>query len=148
MGSHSDRAAQLFREGYNCSQAVLCAFCDVTGLTMEQSQKLASAFGGGIGRLREICGAASAMVMVLGMKYGYTDMNDLSVKKDLYTMVQTLMRDFEQRMGSYQCRILLGGNVSDSPVPSPRTEEFYQTRPCQQIITRAAEMLDEFLATH
>ena len=90
MSAHSDLARKLFKKGYNCSQSVFAAFCDETGLDMETALKIASSFGGGMGRLREVCGAVTGMFMVVGMKYGYTDpsskfkiwQNNLKMKTD------------------------------------------------------------------
>ena len=146
MSEHSDKAAALFRSGYNCSQSVLGAFSDRIPIPFETAVKLASPFGGGIGRLRETCGAATGMLMVLGLTEGYSDTSDLSLKADHYRLVQQLMKAFEKELGSFNCRELLGGIVSTSPVPAPRTPDFYLTRPCERIIRKAAEILDEHFA--
>ena len=145
MTNHAELAMNLFREGYNCSQAVVCAFQDITGLPDDISKMVSSSFGGGMGRMREICGAASAMLIVIGMVKGYTDMKDIDAKADLYSLVQKALRDFEIRLGSYRCSILLGKKGPDSPIPTPRTPDFYLTRPCERIIGTAAEIIDELI---
>ena len=89
-------AAELFLEGYNCAQAVCIAFCDLTGFTKEQAAKMASAFGGGMGRMREVCGAVSGMYMVLSQLYGYDKPDDVA-KKALYTDVQALAAQFREQ---------------------------------------------------
>ena len=90
MSKHSDYAKELFKRGYNCSQSVLVAFCDETGLDIEDALKISSSFGGGMGRLREVCGAVSGMFMVVGMKYGYTDPTDKQKKSEHYNIIQSL----------------------------------------------------------
>lgn len=143
MTNYSEKAKALFRQGYNCSQALLGAFCEEVGLDFEKALMLASPFGGGIARLRGTCGALIAMVMIIGLKNGYTDTSDINIKAQHYAQVQSAVREFNQRTGSTQCRDLLGGDVSDSPIPTPRTEEFYASRPCERIIGTAAEILEE-----
>ena len=143
---HSMRAAELFVNGYNCAQAVAAAFSDVTGLTPEGSAKMVSAFGGGMGRMREVCGAVSGMFFVLSFLYGY-DKPDPSAQKDLYTTVQTLAEKFRQQAGSIICRDLLKNPPAD-PSPTPRTAEFYKQRPCTRAVILAAQILDDYIAVH
>ena len=145
---HSARAAELFCKGYNCAQAVTVAFCDVTGLSEEFSARLASSFGGGMGRMREVCGAVSGMLMVLGALYGYDDPGEKDrAKKAHYAMVQELAGKFRERNGSIICREILKNPPSD-PSPTPRTAEFYKNRPCARLVVCAAELLDEYIASH
>ena len=145
---HGMKAAELFLSGSNCAQAVAVAFCDVTGLTPEFSAKMASAFGGGMGRLREVCGAVSGMLMVAGLLYGYDDPGEEDVnKKAHYQLVQTLAEKFREQAGSIICREILNNPPSD-PNPTPRTEEFYKKRPCARMVILAAEILDEYIAEH
>ncbi len=147
MSKHSDQAVSLFREGYNCSQSVLGAFCDETGLSFELSMKLASSFGGGMGRLREVCGAVSGMFLVIGAKYGYTSPKDAADKAAHYQLVQSLAKEFESENGSIICRELLGlpAQQADDPTPAARTEDYYRKRPCAQMVACAAEILDRYL---
>ena len=142
---HSMKAAELFLEGYNCAQAVAVAFCDVTGLDAEFTAKLASPFGGGMGRLREVCGAVSGMLMVLGHLYGYDSSADDAKKKEVYAQVQELAKEFQRQNGSIICREILKNPPTD-PNPSPRTAEFYAQRPCARMVMVAAQLMDDFIA--
>ena len=142
--THSEKAAELFLQGYNCAQAVAVAFCDVTGLDERFTAKTISAFGGGMGRLREVCGAVSGMFMVLSYLYGYDDPNASAEKKQLYTRVQELAGKFREINGSIICRELLNNPPSD-PNPSPRTAQYYAQRPCVRMVMTAADLLDEFI---
>ena len=102
--NHAKKAFDLFKSGYNCAQAVAVSFCDLTGLTEKQAARFASSFGGGMGRLREVCGAVSGMFMVLGILYGYDDPKDDAPKKRLYTDIQALADRFKAEAGSIICR--------------------------------------------
>ena len=144
---HGTKAAELFLGGYNCAQAMAVAFCDVTGLEPDFAARMASSFGGGMGRMREVCGAVSGMYMVLGLLYGYETPGDDVSKKRLYTDVQALAAQFRERTGSIICREILKNPPSD-PNPTPRTAEFYRQRPCARMVMAAAELLDGFLAEH
>ena len=141
---HGIKAAELFLGGYNCAQAVAVAFCDLTGLEEKQAAKMASAFGGGMGRLREVCGAVSGMLLVLGILDGYDDPTDDAAKKALYSRVQELAREFREENGSIICRELLDNPPAD-PNPTPRTADFYTQRPCARMVLTAARILDEYL---
>jgi C_GCAxxG_C_C family probable redox protein len=140
---HSVYAAELFCKGYNCAQAIAVAFSDVTGLTPEYSAKMASSFGGGIGRLREVCGAVSGMVLVAGILYGY-DAPDQTAQMEHYARVQELAEKFRETAGSIVCLEILQNPPSD-PKPTPRTEEFYKQRPCVRLVILAAQILDEYI---
>ena len=141
---HGIKAAELFLGGYNCAQAVAVAFCDLTGLEEKQAAKMASAFGGGMGRLREVCGAVSGMLLVLGILDGYDDPTNDAAKKALYSRVQALAREFREENGSIICRELLDNPPAD-PNPTPRTADFYTQRPCARMVLTAARILDEYL---
>ena len=141
------KAAELFLSGYNCAQAVAVAFCEELGLTESQAAKMVSAFGGGMGRMREVCGAVSGMLLVLGILDGYDDPTDDAAKKALYSRVQALAREFREENGSIICRELLDNPPSD-PNPSPRTAEYYAQRPCARMVREAAELMDAFIAAH
>ena len=147
MSDRGARAKALFYEGYNCSQAVLCAFEDVTGLDRETAAKIASSFGGGMGRLREVCGAVSGALLALGIVCGYADPTDPEAKKEHYRLVQEFARRFREKNGSIVCRELLSGlGVSEGGAPEARTEEFYQKRPCPELIADAAHIAGILLA--
>ena len=144
---HGLKAAELFLSGYNCAQAVAAAFGDVTGLTERQAAKMASAFGGGMGRMREVCGAVSGMLMVLSYLYGYDTPGDDISKRRLYGQVQALAAAFREENGSIICREILKNPPSD-PNPTPRTAEFYAKRPCAKMVMTAARLLDGFMEEH
>ena len=145
--NHAEKAFELFKSGYNCAQAVAVAFCDLTGLTETQAARIASSFGGGMGRMREVCGAVSGMFMVLGLLYGYDDPKADTEKKQLYTDVQALAEEFKKDAGSIICRDILKNPPAD-PNPSPRTAEYYALRPCERMVFNAARLMDAFIAAH
>lgn len=144
--NNPESAVKLFREGYNCSQAVLGTYCEKLGLDLETALKLASSFGGGIGRLREVCGAASSMFMIAGLKFGYIDPRDSKLKEQHYELVQKLAHRFQEENGSIICRELLGLNIHhDKPKPEARTSDYYKKRPCVEMVRSAAEIIDEVM---
>ena len=145
---HADRAAKLFSEGMNCAQAVFVAFSDVTGFDEELSARLASSFGGGMGRMREVCGAVSAMFMVAGIKYGYNPAAGADDKEKAahYKRIQSLAEEFRKEHETIICRDLLKGlSVTKDPQPEKRTEQYYKVRPCVRFVATAAEILDRLL---
>ena len=145
---HSYQAAELFLNGSNCAQAIVVAFCDVTGMEPTLAAKVSSSFGGGMGRMREVCGAVSGMLTVAGLLYGYADPgeNDCN-KKAHYQLVQHLAGQFREEIGSIICREILKNPPSD-PNPTPRTAEFYKTRPCARMVMTAARILDRYIEEH
>ena len=144
---YGERARALFLEGYNCAQAVVCAFAEETGLSLELSAKAASSFGGGMGRLREVCGAVSGALLVLGVLRGYSDPSDSSAKPAHYRLVQAFAGRFKEKHGSIVCRELLKGvPVTPGLLPEPRTPEFYKKRPCPELIRDAAVLTAELLS--
>ena len=145
--NHVERAVELFVEGYNCAQAVAAAFGDLTGLDEKTAARMASCFGGGMGRMREVCGAVSGMLLVAGMLYGYDDPKATKEKRDLYAQVQAMAGQFREELGSIVCRDLLKNPPSD-PNPTPRTEQFYKDRPCARMVATAARIMDEFIGSH
>lgn len=143
---HGDRAKQLFLEGYNCSQAVLGAFCTECNLDFETAMKMASSFGGGMGRLREVCGAVSGMFMVLGLLYGYSDPKGQKEKTEHYERIQELAHKFKEENGSIVCRELLGlSEMKSDPKPEVRSAEYYKKRPCPEMVKMAADMMEEYI---
>ena len=144
---HAEKAVELFSSGYNCAQAVVVAFCDETGMDVDFAAKFSASFGGGMGRMREVCGAVSGMFMVLGALYGYDNSDADSKKKELYQQVQALAEQFRQENGSIICREILKNPPSD-PNPSPRTAEYYAKRPCCRMVMTAAKLMDDFIAEH
>ena len=144
--SRADKAEELFRRGYNCSQSVFAAFADVVGMTEEEAAKLASPFGAGFGKLREVCGAVSGMTMVMGKVKGYSDPGDYEGKKALYAMIQKMCAEFEEKQGTLICRELLGlKKGEDIGEPAVRTEEYYRSRPCIGACRTAAEITEKVL---
>ena len=141
------KAAELFLNGYNCAQAVAVAFSDLTGLDEQLSARLASSFGGGMGRMREVCGAVSGMLMVLGLLYGYDTPGDDTSKKAQYQTIQALSAQFREQTGSIICREILKNPPSD-PAPSPRTAEYYASRPCARMVYTAANILEAYIKDH
>lgn len=141
-----EAAMANFMKGYNCSQSIVLAFADMLDIDEKSLLKMSSSFGGGMGRLREVCGSVSGMFMVAGLLYGYDGPETGQVKADHYARIQELAHRFEEQHGSIVCRELLGLNVRhDVPVPEARTTEYYKKRPCPEIIGDAAEILDQFI---
>lgn len=138
-------AMQNFKEGYNCAQAVLLAYADLIDIDKESLAKIASSFGGGMGRLREVCGAVSGMFMVEGLLHGYSDPSAKDEKMAHYANLQALAAKFKEQNGSIVCRELLGGVQSTNPKPDERTPEYYKKRPCVELVGMAAEILEEYL---
>lgn len=146
MGEKAQKAKDLFEQGYNCSQAVFGAFAEDLGIDFDVALKLSSSFGGGMGRMREVCGAVSGMLMVAGIKYGYTSPSDDISKADHYRLVQELANKFKEKNGSIICRELLNLRVkTDSPEPSQRTTEYYKTRSCADFVYDAAEIIENYM---
>jgi C_GCAxxG_C_C family probable redox protein len=150
--NHAEKAKSLFESGYNCCQAVLCAYADELGLDEKTAIKIASSFGGGMGRMREVCGAVSGMFMVSGLRDGYTNIdgeNSHEEKMAHYERIQELARKFINENGSIICRELLGLAPKKSsldmvnPEPEKRTEEYYKKRPCAELVAMAASFLEK-----
>ena len=141
------RGASLFMEGYNCAQAVIMAFSDMIGIDEASCAKLGSSFGGGMGRMREVCGAVSGMLMVAGILYGYDGPEEGQIKKEHYSRVQELAENFRKEAGSIICREILKNPPSD-PSPSPRTQEYYAQRPCAHMVVLAIRGMEQYIAEH
>lgn len=140
-------AERLFREGYNCSQSVFAAYSDLYGIDQETALKLSASFGGGLGRMREICGAVSGMSMIAGLETGSAAKMDDAGKRYNYEVVQMLAQEFQKRSGSMICRELLhlGAEKGLDAIPQNRTEEYYNSRPCEQLVKDAAEIIERVL---
>lgn len=144
--SRAEKAKDFFLEGYNCSQAVILAFCDVVDIDKDILLSMASPFGGGIARLREVCGAFSSAIMILGYKFGYNTPEKGEKKIEYYKLIRDFSRRVEDANGSFVCRRLLGlGDGPSDPVPEERTKEYYDKRPCGDIIKTTAQILDDFI---
>ena len=150
--NHAEKAKSLFESGYNCCQAVLCAYADELGLDEKTAIKIASSFGGGMGRMREVCGAVSGMFMVSGLRDGYTNIDGENAHQEKmahYERIQELARKFINENGSIICRELLGLDPKKSsldlgnPEPEKRSEEYYKKRPCAELVAMAASFLEK-----
>lgn len=141
------RARELFMSGYNCSQSVFMAMADLYGISGQQAARLSASFGGGVGRLREMCGACSAMALLEGLQSGATDAADAGGKQANYRNVQALVHRFAEQNGSYICRELLQlrKDAPTPPVPDERTAEYYRQRPCLMMVESATRIYCERL---
>ena len=141
-----EKAMANFKKGYNCSQSIILAYQDMIPIDKSILSKMASSFGGGMGRLREVCGSVSGMFLIAGVLYGYDEPETGQVKAEHYARIQELARRFEEKHGSIICREMLGLSVKhDVPVPEARTSEYYKKRPCAEIIGDAAEILEQYI---
>ena len=148
-----ERAKELFKQGFNCSQAVCAACADLYGMDEEMALRVAASFGGGIGRMRQTCGAACGMFILAGLENGSAIPGDAEGKKNNYALVQDLAAKFKDENGSLICAELLSGtrnqepgartNKWDDPTPAPRTEEYYKKRPCVEMVASAVRIFLE-----
>ncbi|MBP3360996.1 MAG: C_GCAxxG_C_C family protein [Clostridia bacterium] len=146
MSEKAEEARRLFMEGYNCTQAVVGAFAGELGIDFETAMRFSSSFGGGMGRLREVCGAVSGMFMVAGLKFGYSSPDAFLEKSEHYKRIQELAEKFSDKNGSIVCRDILKLRThKDTPNPEPRTKEYYKNRPCAEIVAGAAAIIDEYI---
>ena len=144
----AERAKALFNEGYNCAQSVALAYADITPLDEQMVATITASFGGGLGRLREVCGAVSGMAFVASFISPCPTATDATAKKQNYALVQEFAEKFRQQNGNIVCRSLLGlDRPKDDPTPSPRTEEYYKKRPCAEYVYDAALIVGEYLAS-
>lgn len=144
--SRADRAEELFRMGYNCCQSVFGSFNDITGLEIDEAMKIASPFGAGFGKLREVCGAVTGMCMVAGYVKGYNDPKSMDEKKRVYKLIQDMCSDFKKQQGSYICKDLLNlKEGEDLPEPAVRDENYYKSRPCVGACRTAVEIVEKHL---
>ncbi len=143
--NYQEKAEYLFCEGYNCAQAVFLTFAEELGMDKETALKLSSSFGGGMGGLREVCGAVSGMFMVAGLVKGYTGKKVPEEKKEHYERLQKMAEAFKTENGSIICRELLGLAKGETPLPQERTKEYYQKRPCGELCGIAARIVAEEL---
>ena len=145
MSKKTEKAKELFKQGYNCSQAVLGVFCEELGLDFDTAMKIASSFGGGMGRMREVCGTVSGMFMAAGLAFASSS-DSASEKGEHYKRIQELAKRFKDKNGSIICRELLQGiESSNTPTPSERTESYYKKRPCIELVGDSVEIFEEFL---
>lgn len=146
MESRVESAVQRFETGYNCAQAVFATYADLFGMSEEDALKLASPMGAGVGRMREMCGAVSAMALLEGLKEGNTDPADKQAQGRTYETVRTMCDSFAEINGSMICRELLGISAREkSAVPSERTKQYYGSRPCAKYVRCAAQLVEKHL---
>ena len=147
--SRKELARELFLKGYNCSQAVFCAFADDYGIPFEMALKLSSSFGGGIGRMRETCGAFCGAAMVLGLETGQTDASDAMEKQHNYHTIQEAAERFRKRVGSLKCSELLQlrKDAKVSAKPDERTAEYYAHRPCLRMVDTAVDIVEDLISS-
>ena len=146
MSERVEKAVALFKSGCNCSQAVVTAYCDLFGLDEKTAMRASCGLGGGLGRLREVCGAVSGMALLAGLKFGSEEPSDAAGKKRTYEAVQQMSRAFQERHGHIVCRQLLGlEKPENDPAPSARTAAYYQKRPCAEYVADAAAIVERLL---
>ncbi|MEG0570650.1 MAG: C-GCAxxG-C-C family protein [Oscillospiraceae bacterium] len=143
--SRKDEAKALFLQGYNCSQSVLLAFADDIGVDKETASLLALGLGGGVGRMREVCGTILGASMVLGVVIARKNPKDIEAKKEVYAAVQKLSEQFKEQNGSIICRELLGTLADSGATPSVRNAEYYKKRPCSDLVKCTAELLEKMI---
>ncbi|QNM06125.1 C-GCAxxG-C-C family protein [Qiania dongpingensis] len=145
--SRAERAAEFFGQGYNCCQSVFLAFCDKYGIEQETALRLSCSFGGGMGRMRQVCGAVSGMALVCGLETGNTDCRNQQAKTENYETMRRLAEAFRRENGSIVCGELLGltdaEKKAETSAPSYRTAEYYKKRPCKELVRCAAEILEK-----
>ncbi len=147
MSQRSDKAVELFKSGYNCSQAVFAAYADIFGMDSETALRVSAGLGGGVGRSREVCGTVTGATMIIGMKYGATDGDDAEGKKLCYEKVQQYIAEFKKINPSIVCRELLGLSQGENtqPTPDARTQQYYKKRPCVQLVEDSAKALEKVI---
>ncbi|WP_274949987.1 C-GCAxxG-C-C family protein [Bacteroides cutis] len=146
MEDRIEKAVELFKSGFNCSQSVVAAFADMYGFSEEQALRMSASFGGGIGRMRQTCGAACGMFLLAGLEKGAIDGKDREGKAANYALVQELAEEFKKRNGSMICAELLGLKKPEgSSIPEARTEQYYSKRPCIKMVEEAARIWVEYL---
>lgn len=146
------RAVDNFMQGYGCCQSVVAAFADLYNLDDTMAKRIAAGFGGGVGRMRMMCGAVSGIVILTGLDCGQTDGDDRKGKSMCYKVVQELLDEFKVQNGSVVCAELLGlkghEKAQSSYVASPRTAEYYKARPCAAKVESAARIFAEYLMNY
>jgi C_GCAxxG_C_C family probable redox protein len=139
-------ARNFFTAGYNCAQAVALAYADIIDLDEQSIAKLTASFGGGMSRLREVCGAVSGMAFVAGALIPADNPQNTTAKRENYALMQSFAAAFAKENGSIICRELLGlTQAKDEPTPSARTEEYYRKRPCVEYVAAAARIIGEYI---
>lgn len=139
-------AEDLFSQGFACSQSVFAAFSDMFGIDRDTALKISAGLGGGVGRMREVCGVVTSASMVLGLTYGATDGTDRESKANTYAKVREFADKLREKEGTIICRELLGlDKAEESHIPRERTKQYYAERPCKRLTAEAAEILCDML---
>ena len=147
--SKGKKALELFNNGYNCSQAIVLAFKDELNIDETTLKAMSSSFGGGISRLREVCGCISSMALILGAIYGNYDINSVEAKGNHYKLVQNVALKFKEKFNSINCAELLNKQKGiESPIPSVRNNEYYKQRPCGKYIEFMADLIEKEIASN
>ena len=146
--TYAERAVTYFLAGYNCAQATFLPFAEDLGLEADFALRLTSSFGGGMGRLREVCGALSGIFLAAGLLYGYAAPGDDQAKAAHYARIQALAGAFRRENGAILCRELLGRQGAEAPAPEKRTAAYYAQRPCARLVGSAAAILERYMAEH
>lgn len=143
------RAVENFMQGYGCCQSVVAAFSDLYGLDETMAKRIGAGFGGGVGRMRMMCGAVSGIVILVGLDCGQTEGDDREGKSACYKVVQELLAKSKEQNGSLICAEILGlkghEKAQSNYIASPRTAEYYKTRPCAAKVESAARIFAEYL---
>ncbi|MBQ5592501.1 MAG: C_GCAxxG_C_C family protein [Clostridia bacterium] len=147
MSERTQRAVELFKSGFNCSQSVFAAFAGEFGMDEETALRVSAGLGGGVGRAREVCGAVSGAAMLVGFKHGAVSGDDAEAKQKCYEVVQQIIAEFKKNNPSIVCRELLalGEGENTNPAPEARTESYYKKRPCVQLVEDAARAVEKVL---
>lgn len=143
----SEIAVEYFLSGYNCAQAVAAAMCEDFGISKNDCLRISEGFGGGMGRMRSVCGAVSGMFMLAGLKHSKSTPGDLVTRKQIYQLVQDMAGEFKEKAGSIICAELLGDAMPSDKgtTPTPRDEKFFKKRPCSECVRLAAEIAEKYL---
>lgn len=146
MSERSEKAVALFKSGASCAQAVVAAYADLFGLDQEMAMRVAGGLGGGVGRMREVCGVVLGMAILAGLKAGNRTPEDQEGKKAAYELVQKMAKIYKEEYGSIVCKQLLGLEKPEgSPVPEARTPTYYKKRPCAEMVGFGARIVDRVL---
>lgn len=146
LESRVEKSVELFKSGFNCSQSVFGAFADLYDIDKDVALRISSSFGGGIGRMRQTCGAACGMFLLAGLEKGTSDGSNSKAKAENYSFVQSLAEEFKKRNGSLICAELLGLKKPEgTPVPAERNAEYYKKRPCVEMVREAAKIYAQYL---
>lgn len=147
MSQRTDKAVELFKSGFNCSQSVFAAYSDLFGMDEKTALMVSAGLGGGVGRSREVCGAVCGAAMLAGLKYGATEPGDAQSKQYCYEIVQQIIAEFKKTNPTIICRELLGlpEKENTDPVPEARTEQYYKKRPCVEIVEDSAKAVEKIL---